>query len=29
MTQAELKPRVEAKAETELKQQLVDCIRML
>jgi L-fuculose-phosphate aldolase len=29
MTQAELKPRVDAKAETELKQQLVDCIRML
>jgi ribulose-5-phosphate 4-epimerase/fuculose-1-phosphate aldolase len=29
MMQAELKPRVDAKAETELKQQLVDCIRML
>jgi len=29
MTQAELKPRVDAKAETESKQQLVDCIRML
>jgi len=29
MTQAELRPRVDAKAESELKQQLVDCIRML
>ena len=29
MTQAELRPRVGAKAESELKQQLVDCIRML
>ena len=29
MAQAELKPRVDARAETELKQQLVDCIRML
>ncbi len=29
MSQAELKPRVDAKAESELKQQLVDCIRML
>ncbi len=29
MTQADLKPRVDAKVETELKQQLVDCIRML
>jgi L-fuculose-phosphate aldolase len=29
MTQAELQPRVDARVETELKQQLVDCIRML
>jgi len=29
MAQAELKPRVDSGAETELKQQLVDCIRML
>jgi len=29
MTQAEFKPRMDARAETELKQQLVDCIRML
>jgi ribulose-5-phosphate 4-epimerase/fuculose-1-phosphate aldolase len=29
MAQAELKPRVDTRAETELKQQLVDCIRML
>jgi ribulose-5-phosphate 4-epimerase/fuculose-1-phosphate aldolase len=29
MTQAEFEPRMDARAETELKQQLVDCIRML